>query len=164
VETTPDIPISNLRADPNGSVIASDDPGYDDARGVFFTGFDRRPAAIVRVADASDVPRGQPGAGDRRRACGAQRRPHRARHGTSEDGIALDLSERGGRAFRPYSWAIRAGSGLIRRAGLRAIHRRAARHPTARDARGAPAEATQTGDTERRHKRGWGALSTHLGR
>ncbi len=54
---TPDIPISNLRANLNGNVIAPDDPGYDDARRVFFTGFDRRPAAIVRVADASDVSR-----------------------------------------------------------------------------------------------------------
>jgi hypothetical protein len=52
-----DIPVSNLRAHLNGKVIARDDPGYDDARGVFFTGFDRRPAAIVRVADASDVSR-----------------------------------------------------------------------------------------------------------
>ena len=39
---TSDIPIANLRANLNGTVIAPDDPGYDDARRVFFTGFDRR--------------------------------------------------------------------------------------------------------------------------
>ena len=36
-------------------MIGPDDPGYYDVRRVFFTGFDRRPAAIVRVGDASDV-------------------------------------------------------------------------------------------------------------
>ena len=53
MKTTPDIPISDLRASLNGNVIAPTDPGYDDARRVFFTGFDRRPAAIVRVADTA---------------------------------------------------------------------------------------------------------------
>ena len=48
MNANPDISITDLRADLNGSVIAPDDPGYDDARGVFFTGFDRRPAAIVQ--------------------------------------------------------------------------------------------------------------------
>jgi hypothetical protein len=31
MKTTPDIPISDLRADLNGNVIAPDDPGYDHA-------------------------------------------------------------------------------------------------------------------------------------
>src|SRR3954464_12498821 len=47
--------ISNLRASIKGKVIGRDDPEYDDARRVFFTGFDRRPEAIVRVGDSSDV-------------------------------------------------------------------------------------------------------------
>jgi hypothetical protein len=34
------------------------------------------------------------------------------------------------RAFRPYWWAIRAGSGLIRRDVLRAVRRRAERDTT----------------------------------
>jgi FAD/FMN-containing dehydrogenase len=94
VTTTPDISISNLRADLNGRLIAPDDPGYDDARRVFFTGFDRRPAAIVRVADASDVSRvvnlvRETGAELAVRSGGHSR----AGHGTSEGGIVLDLSE-----------------------------------------------------------------------
>jgi hypothetical protein len=94
VNTRPDLPISNLRADLNGKVIAPDDPGYDDARGVFFTGFDRRPAAIVRVADASDVSR----VVNLARATGAELAVrsgghNRAGHGSSEGGIVLDLSE-----------------------------------------------------------------------
>src|SRR5262249_3729283 len=55
VTTTPDIAISSLRAGLKGEVIGSDDAGYDGARRVFFTGFDRRPAAIVRAVDAADV-------------------------------------------------------------------------------------------------------------
>ncbi len=93
MKTTLDIQISDLRASLNGNVIGSDDPGYDEARRVFFTGFDRRPAAIVRVADASDVARvvtlaRQTGAELAVRSGGHSR----AGHGTAEGGIVLDLS------------------------------------------------------------------------
>ena len=40
--TALDVPISALRAELHGDVIDPNDPGYDDARGVFFTGFVRR--------------------------------------------------------------------------------------------------------------------------
>ena len=39
-----------------GSISPHDD-GYDEARTVFYGGFDRRPALIVRVEDATDVSR-----------------------------------------------------------------------------------------------------------
>jgi FAD/FMN-containing dehydrogenase len=91
---TPDIPISNLRANLNGNVIALDDPGYDDARRVFFTGFDRRPAAIVRVADASDVSRTVNLARETGAELAVRSGGHsRAGFGTSEGGIVLDLCE-----------------------------------------------------------------------
>jgi FAD/FMN-containing dehydrogenase len=91
---TPDIPISSLRANLNGTVIAPDDPGYDDARRVFFTGFDRRPAAIVRVADASDVSRTVNLARETGAELAVRSGGHsRAGFGTSEGGIVLDLSE-----------------------------------------------------------------------
>jgi FAD/FMN-containing dehydrogenase len=94
VKTTPDIPISDLRADLNGKVIAPNDPGYDDARGVFVTGFDRRPAAIVRVADASDVSRVVTVARETGAQLAVRSGGHSlAGHGTSEGGIVLDLSE-----------------------------------------------------------------------
>ena len=116
MKTTPDIPISGLRADLNGSVIASNDPGYDDARGVFFTGFDRRPAAIVRVADASDVSR----VVDLARETGAEFAVRsgghsRAGHGTCKSRIILDLTEMDAVEIDPESrtaWAqpgVRAG-------------------------------------------------------
>lgn len=49
--------IPDLRGDITGRVIAPDDGGYDSARTVFLGGIDRRPAVIVRVADATDVSR-----------------------------------------------------------------------------------------------------------
>ena len=39
----------------SGRVIRPSDPEYDTARASFYGGIDRRPAAIVRVADANDV-------------------------------------------------------------------------------------------------------------
>jgi FAD/FMN-containing dehydrogenase len=93
VKTTPDIPISDLRADLNGKVIAPDDPRYDDARRVFFTGFDRRPVAIVRAADTSDVSRVVNLARETGAELAVRSGGHsRAGHGTSEGGIVLDLS------------------------------------------------------------------------
>jgi FAD/FMN-containing dehydrogenase len=97
VKTAPDISISSLRADLDGTVITPDNPGYDDARGVFFTGFDRRPAAVVRVADASDVSRVVNLAREKGAELAVRSGGHsRAGYGTSEGGIVLDLSEMNG--------------------------------------------------------------------
>ena len=91
--TAIEIPISSLRARLNGTVIGPDEPGYDDARGVFFTGFDRRPAAIVRVADASDVARVVAVARETGAELAVRSGGHSyAGHGTSDGGIVLDLS------------------------------------------------------------------------
>ena len=49
--------ISELRESLDGRVFAPEDEGYDEARAVFYGGFDRHPAVIVRVANASDVSR-----------------------------------------------------------------------------------------------------------
>ena len=55
--TTTAISISQLRVELNGRVVAPGDADYDDARTVFYGGIDRRPAVIVRAADAADVTR-----------------------------------------------------------------------------------------------------------
>ena len=92
--TIADIQISDIRADLNGKVVAPDDPGYDDARRVFFTGFDSRPAAIVRAGDASDVSRVVNLARETSAELAVRSGGHsRAGHGTSDGGIVLDLSK-----------------------------------------------------------------------
>jgi FAD/FMN-containing dehydrogenase len=49
--------IPQLADDFKGRVIAPDEPDYESARTVFNGAIDRRPAAIVRVADTTDVAR-----------------------------------------------------------------------------------------------------------
>ena len=62
-------------------------------RRVFFTGFDRRPAAIVRAADTSDVARVVTLARETGVELAVRSGGHsRAGDGTSEGGIVLDLS------------------------------------------------------------------------
>ena len=57
-ETNPaTIEIPRLRAVLNGRVISPEDASYDEARTVFYGGFDRHPAVIVRVKDATEVSR-----------------------------------------------------------------------------------------------------------
>jgi FAD/FMN-containing dehydrogenase len=93
VTTTQDLPISDLRSGLDGAVIAPSDPGYDGARSVFFTGFDRRPAAIARVASAADVVRVVNLARETGAELAVRSGGHsRAGHGTCEGGIVLDLS------------------------------------------------------------------------
>ena len=51
------VSIPTLRNAVSGRVIGPQDQGYDEARTVFLGGFDRRPAAIVRPINTSDVER-----------------------------------------------------------------------------------------------------------
>jgi FAD/FMN-containing dehydrogenase len=86
--------IPQLAEDFNGRVIAPDDPDYDSARTVFHGAIDRRPAAIVRVADASDVARTIALARDSGLELAIRSGGHsNAGHGVSEGGIVLDLSD-----------------------------------------------------------------------
>jgi FAD/FMN-containing dehydrogenase len=85
--------ISTLRAHLNGKVIGSEDPRYDDVRRVFLTGLDRRPAAVVRASDASDVARVVTTGRETGAELAVRSGGHSlAGYGTSEGGIVLDLS------------------------------------------------------------------------
>ncbi len=88
------ISIPRLRGVLNGRVIAPDDAGYDKARAVFYGGFDRRPAAIVRAADATDVSRVVSLARETGLALAVRSGGHsNAGHCTTDGGIVLDLRD-----------------------------------------------------------------------
>jgi FAD/FMN-containing dehydrogenase len=83
-----------LADDLKGRVIGPDDPDYDRARIVFAGAVDRRPAAIVRVADSDDVARVIALARDTGLELAVRSGGHSvAGHGVSEGGIVLDLSD-----------------------------------------------------------------------
>jgi FAD/FMN-containing dehydrogenase len=86
--------IPKLRTDLNGRVIAPDDPGYDEGRTLFYGGFDRRPAVIVRAADASDVARVISLAHETGLELAVRSGGHSpAGHSVSNGGIVLDLAD-----------------------------------------------------------------------
>ena len=86
--------IPELRSGLKGRVIGPGDPEYDEARMVFSGTFDRRPAVIVRVADASDVARVISLARDTGLELAVRSGGHSgAGHSTTDGGIVLDVSE-----------------------------------------------------------------------
>ncbi|MEP0807399.1 MAG: FAD-binding oxidoreductase [Chloroflexota bacterium] len=104
---------SDLRALFNGRVIASDDPRYESARKVFAGNIDRRPAAIVRVADAGDVSRLVKLAGDYGFELAIRSGGHSgAGHSTTEGGIVLDLSDMKDLQINPDERTAWAQTGL----------------------------------------------------
>jgi len=77
-----------------GRVIGPDDAEYDKARAIFYGGPDRRPAAIVRVANAADVSRVITFARESGMELAVRSGGHSgAGHSVSEGGIVLDLKE-----------------------------------------------------------------------
>jgi FAD/FMN-containing dehydrogenase len=84
--------VSDLRAMFNGRVITPVDPDYDEARTIFYGGMDRRPAAIVQVADAGDVARVVNLARENGLEVAVRSGGHsNAGHSTTEGGIVIDL-------------------------------------------------------------------------
>jgi FAD/FMN-containing dehydrogenase len=87
------ISISRLRDQVNGRLITLDDPGYDEARMIFYGGFDRRPQVIVQAVDATDVARVVALARDDGVELAVRSGGHSpAGHSVIDGGIVLDLS------------------------------------------------------------------------
>ena len=77
-----------------GQLIRPYDDRYDEVRSVFYGGFDRRPALIVRVEDAADVSRVVALARESGLELAVRSGGHSvAGHSVSDGGIVLDLSE-----------------------------------------------------------------------
>ncbi|WP_214410027.1 FAD-binding oxidoreductase [Sphaerisporangium fuscum] len=88
------VTISRLRGTLTGRVIEPHDDGYDRARTVYQGGFDRRPAAIIRVADAADVARVIAFARETGAELAVRGGGHsNAGHSVTEGGIVLDLRD-----------------------------------------------------------------------
>jgi FAD/FMN-containing dehydrogenase len=91
---TATLSIPQLRAELNGRVITAEDDGYDEARAVFYRSVDRRPALIIRPADATDVSLVVSLARDTGAELAVRSGGHSlAGHSVSEGGIVLDLVE-----------------------------------------------------------------------
>ena len=92
-KTTSTLSISELSADLKGRVIAPGDAEYDKARTIFYGGFERKPAAVVRVADASDVVHVVSLARETGLELAVRSGGHStAGHSATEGGVVLDLS------------------------------------------------------------------------
>jgi FAD/FMN-containing dehydrogenase len=107
------ISIAQLRAALNGLVIAPGDAEYDGMRTVFYGGFDRRPAVIVRVADATDVARVVSLAQATGLELAVRSGGHSvAGHSVSDGGIVLDLSDMRALQIDPQRRTAWAQTGL----------------------------------------------------
>jgi hypothetical protein len=87
---------SSLRklAGVTGRVVTPDDPDYDATRAVFYGGIDKRPAAIVRVANVDDVRRVIAAARDDGYELAIRSGGHSVvGHSTTEAGLVIDLRD-----------------------------------------------------------------------
>jgi FAD/FMN-containing dehydrogenase len=91
--SSPAIDLPRLRAAADGQVIAPGDTGYDQARALFYGGWDLRPGAIARPVDAAGVARVVTFAADSGLELAVRGGGHsNAGHSTTEGGLVLDLS------------------------------------------------------------------------
>ncbi len=101
--------ISQVRANVRGRVITPEDPDYGEARLIVSGEFDLRPAAIVRVADATDVAQVVRVAAETGTELAVRSGGHSgAGHGSSDGGMVLDLRDMKGLEIdveRRTAWA-----------------------------------------------------------
>jgi FAD/FMN-containing dehydrogenase len=106
--------IEQMREQVRGEVTEASDDGYDEARKVYNAMHDRRPRAVVRCADASDVVAAVRTA----RELGLDLAVRGGGHsvpgfGTSDDGIVIDLSPMRNVHVDPAVAIARAGGGAV---------------------------------------------------
>ena len=108
-----EIAIPRLRAAITGRVITPDDQDYDQARTVFYGSIDRRPLAIVRVANANDVAYVVSLARETGIELAVRSGGHSIPgHSVSEGGLVLDLSDMKALQIDPEGRTAWAETGL----------------------------------------------------
>jgi hypothetical protein len=109
----PPFALADVRERFTGRVIGPQDPDYDDLRSVAAGGIDRRPAAIVRVADARDVARAIALARELGLELAVRSGGHSgAGHGTTDGGLVIDLRDLNQLEIDVEARTAWAGSGL----------------------------------------------------
>jgi FAD/FMN-containing dehydrogenase len=102
-----------LATDLKGRVIEPGHPDYDEARTVFYADVDRKPSAIVKVANGDDVARVIALARDTGAELAVRSGGHSvAGHGVTDGGIVLDLSEMNALEIDPRRRTAWAETGL----------------------------------------------------
>jgi FAD/FMN-containing dehydrogenase len=111
--TKPGINPSDLRWSLAGRVITPDDPEYNRARTVVAGGIDKRPAFIVKVANADDVARVVSLAREAGLELAIRSGGHSlVGHSVSDGGIVLDLSDMKAIEIDPAARTVWAETGL----------------------------------------------------
>ena len=106
--------IDDLRAEVRGAVVTPGDDGYDEARAVYNAMHDRRPAAVVRCADAADVIAAVRYARDHSLDLAVRAGGHSVPgFGTCDDGIVVDLSPMRNVRVDPMNKTARVGGGAV---------------------------------------------------
>jgi FAD/FMN-containing dehydrogenase len=101
-----------LRAAMRGTVVAPDDPGYDEARAVYNAMIDRRPAAVARCVDAADVMAALAFAREQGLRVAVRSGAHNgAGLGTVDDGLVVDLGPMEGVLVDPETRLVRVQAG-----------------------------------------------------
>ena len=104
--------IEDLRERARGAVVTPDDDGYDEARTVYNAMIDRRPAAVVRCANAGDVMAAVDHAREADLDLAVRGGGHSAPgFGTCDGGVVADLSGLRGVRVDPANLTARAEPG-----------------------------------------------------
>ena len=104
--------LDELRAQVRGEVVGPGDEGYDDARAVHNAMIDRRPAVVVRCANAGDVMTTVDFARENALDLSVRGGGHSVPgFGTNDDGVVIDLSSMRGVRVDPAARTARAEGG-----------------------------------------------------
>lgn len=106
--------VEELRTGLHGTLLLNGDAGYEQARRIWNGAFDRRPAAIVRCADAADVVRAVQFAASHDLLVAVRGGGHSLPgHSVCEGGLMIDLAPMRGVRVEPTSRTARVEPGVL---------------------------------------------------